>query len=200
MSTAHRLAAILLTGSLAACSGASESAERTTTQSTHDVTATAAQTRSGGSRAYMVATMAELSARADAVVVATKSGSPREEPADEAGASGLTMTTTPVEITTWIKGKGPTSVPLSELNLRDNEDEVAQVRSGHEYVLFLEKVDYAGEPRYILVGGVGAYEIGDDERLTRVDGAGDTFPRSYASLDDLTRDVASAPESWTATP
>lgn len=128
----------------------------TTSPDTGDVsTSTSSQTeeRSGGSRAYLVTTTSELSARADAVVVGSIGASPREEPADEGGASGLTMTTTSVTVETWIKGQGPSSMSLSELNLTETEDEVAQVESGRRYVLFLEEVPYGSGVRHILVGG-----------------------------------------------
>lgn len=200
MSTAPRLAALLLTGALVGCSGGSDALDPATTQATHDVSATSGPTRSGGSRAYMVATMAELSARADAIVVGTKSGPPREEPADEAGASGLTMTTTPFTVSRWIKGEGPESIPFSELNLTENRDEVAQIRPEQKYVLFLEKVEYVNEARYILVGGVGAYEIRDDGQLTRVDESDDSFPQFYNTLAGLVTDIRAAPATWTKTP
>lgn len=109
------------------------------------------------------------------------------------------MTTTSVTVETWIKGQGPSSMSLSELNLTETEDEVAQVESGRRYVLFLEEVPYGSGVRHILVGG-GAYEIGHDGRLSRVDASEDTFPKTYASLDRLTEEVRSAPTSWTATP
>ncbi|WP_435203276.1 hypothetical protein [Janibacter sp. GS2] len=144
--------------------------------------------------------MDELSARADAVVVGTKGDSGHKESADEEGRSGLFMTTTLFAVSQWIKGDGPDSVELSEMNLTEMEDEIADVRPGGEYVLFLEKVTYKGESRYILVGGVGAYEVHPDGSLSRTETAGDTFPQSYASVSELTRAVNSAPLSWTKTP
>ncbi|WP_157073287.1 hypothetical protein [Kribbia dieselivorans] len=144
--------------------------------------------------------MSELAARADSIVVGTLTRSFIEEAADEEGVSDLVSRVADFKVSKWLKGDGPTSIPIAELQLNLAEDEAATLEGDGDYVLFLEKNTVRGAVRYNLVGGVGAYRIGADGALKRTEKAMDTFPASYGSLSELDVAVAKAPTKWTEFP